>query len=175
MTRRYLLIVLFLSISFAAACKTSKEAPAVATTSPTPSPAPTEDPRTRVAAEEGRSQSLDYSADLTFDKSRPAVREAARQFVATGLPKWTLKGMASQSYESNVFWVDVDLENGQQRKVLSLIVKQFFPESGSPYWKAFSVDRNHASQLHYAHDVEIRRQLDEANDKVQRYENGERP
>ena len=83
--------------------------------------------------------------------------------------------MASQSYESNVFWVDVDLENGQRKRILSLIVKRFFPESGEPYWKAFPIDRSHASQLHYAHDGETQRQLNEANDKIQRYENGEKP
>lgn len=167
MTSRCLFIVLLLSISFAAACKAPRE-PAAA--SPSPSPSPMEDPKARIAREEAESQGNDY-----FDESRREVREAARQFVKTELPQWTLKGMSSQAYEANVFWVDVDLEEGKRQRVLTLIVKQFFPESGAPYWKAFPLDRNHASQLHYARDAEMRRQLEEANDKVERYENGERP
>lgn len=175
MTRRCLLIVLILSISFAAACKASKETAETPSPSPVPSASPAEDSETRIAREESKSQEWPGQDERPFDSSRKAVREAARQFVKFDLPKWTLKGMASQAFEANVFWVDVDLENGQQHRVLSLIVKQFFPESGTPYWKAFALDRNHASQLHYAHDAETQRQLEEASDKVSRYENGERP
>lgn len=175
MTGRWLLILSFLLPSLSVACQGPSKVEELATPSPTSSALPPEDLGTRVAREEALSQSLDYSGDGTFDRNRKAVREAARQFAVTEIPKWTLRGIASQPYESNVFWVDVDLENGQQKWVLSLVVKRFFSETGESYWRAFPINRHLASQLHYAHDVELQRQLNEANDTLQRYENGERP
>lgn len=80
--------------------------------------------------------------------------------VKTELPKWTLKGMASESYEANVFWVDADLENGRRRRVLSLMVKQFFPDDGKPYFKAFPLGKGYTSQLHDAHDSERNAELE---------------
>jgi hypothetical protein len=153
MSGQRLLTVLFLSTLLASACQTPTETPTVSTS---PSPTPSVEPEARIAEEEARSQGNDY-----FDKSRTAVRRAAREFVKRELPKWTLKGMASESYEANVFWVDVDLESGPRKGVLSLIVKQFFPDSGGPYWKAFPLDKTHASQIHDVHDSVVEADLDQ--------------
>jgi hypothetical protein len=150
MTARCLFTALLLCLSLA--CRSADKVENSAKPSPSPS---AEDSKARVAREEAKSQGNDY-----FDRSRTAVREAASQFVKTELPAWTLKGMASEPFESNVFWVDVDLENGQHKRVLSLVVKQFFPESGKPYWKAFPLDKSHASQLHDARDSRIEAELE---------------
>jgi hypothetical protein len=78
--------------------------------------------------------------------------------------------MATESYESNVFWVDVDLENGQRKRILSLIVKQFFPDTGQPYWKAFPLDRSHASRLHDARDADLKKQLKSVTEELEQHE-----
>ncbi|HBB95591.1 MAG TPA: hypothetical protein DC054_09380 [Blastocatellia bacterium] len=154
---RTLLIVLLLSI-LAVACGSTNN-PANAPASPSPSPSP-QDPKARAAKQEASEQASAYGSDPNSD--RGPAREAASQFVKTELPQWTLKGISTEPYESNVFWVDVDIENGPRTRVLSLIVKRFYPENGEPYWKAFPLDKSHASQLHDAHDAEIKRQLDES-------------
>jgi hypothetical protein len=155
------LILLLLSISLTAACKASNGPPVAGSSSPSPSPSPLEDTETRIGREEAESQ-----GDLS-GASRTTIRAAARQYVKEELTDWTLKGMASQaSYEPNVFLIDVDLEKGKQHRVLSLIVEQFFPENGARYWKAFPLDKNHASQLQYARDASKEGELEDANDKL---------
>jgi len=157
--KRIAFIALLFSLGFAAACKASNNPPV--SSSPSSSPAPTEDAETKTAREEAEAQGDN------FRESRTVARIAAQQYIKAELPEWTLKGMASQeSYEQNVFLVDVDVEKGKQHRVLSLIVEQFFTEKGPPYWKASPLDVSHAIQLHYARDASKEQELEDATDKI---------
>ena len=79
------------------------------------------------------------------------------------------EGISTEAYESNVFWADVDIESGKTRRIVSLIVKRFYPEGSDPYWKAFPLDKTHASQLHDKHDSTIRSQLKDVTDELEEY------
>ena len=153
MSSRSLVIALLALIIFSAGCDSGNKAEDA---SPTPSPSPViESPRTLTANAEER-----YQAEQGLVSGRISAREAASQYVKTEMPGWTLRGISAESYDSNIYWVDVDIENGQRKMVVSLIAKAFFLEGGKSYWKAFPLDKSHASQLHDARDSETQRQLD---------------
>jgi hypothetical protein len=97
---------------------------------------------------------------------RVEARVAAANFVKAKLPKWTIKGMSSNAYKWNVFWVDVDIERDTHGLVLNLQVEKFFPESGEAYWKAMPMKKALDDELHDINDADILKQLNDARQEL---------
>jgi hypothetical protein len=153
---RYLMLALLVLTMFQVGCD-SGTPPEKATTAP--SPLPSIEPREIIAEAEQKLQESAYGIS-----GRLGARAAAADFVKTELPKWTLKGMSAVPSDWNVYWIDVEIEQGSEKKILSLIAKPFFPEQGSSYWKAFPLDKNHATQMHEADDSRIKSELNRCKD-----------
>jgi len=170
---RLLIALLTVSLLLIAIGCNTKQVPPSPSPTPTPRPSPSpEEPKERAAKREAVEQNLadQNLADQNFPEiSRSPVRDAATQFVKTELPTWTLKGISTEAYESNTFWADVDIESGKRNRILSLIVKRFYPDNGDPYWKAFPVSDSRASRIHAAHDAEIKRQLNDTTNELEEY------
>ena len=96
------------------------------------SPTPTPKSKAVVVAE----SESDFQQQPDFENlMRAEVRQTVSETVKAKLPSWTIKGLAIEPYQNNVFWVAADIEMGHKNVVLSLVVRRFFPESGNPYWK----------------------------------------
>lgn len=67
------------------------------------------------------------------------VRESARAFVLEHLPWWDVKGIATTGITGSVYLVGVDIESNGQRQTLNLIVRLFFADDGSSYWRAETI------------------------------------
>jgi hypothetical protein len=172
---RLLSLLTMMLLLIASGCERESKAPISPSPLPSPSPSATPlDPKVKAALSEAATIDSLYQHFPKVDLLAP--RQAASALLKSELPDWTLKGLSTEPYESNIFWIDADIEKGNRRRVISLLVKEFYPEDGSPaYWKAFPVDRIHAARLHDLRDISLQHQLDDANEKVNSYENGERP
>jgi hypothetical protein len=112
---------------------------------------------------------------------RAEVRQAVSETVTAKLPAWTIKGLAIEPYQNNVFWVAADIEKGDKNVVINLVVRKFFPESGNAYWKVILENESLRQQLHNMNDADIRKKLTEAKDEIETLNNppeideGERP
>lgn len=86
---------------------------------------------------------------------RAEVRQAVSETVTAKLPAWTIKGLAIEPYQNNVFWVAADIEKGDKNVVINLVVRKFFPESGNAYWKVILENESLRQQLHNMNDADI--------------------
>lgn len=82
-----------------------------------------------------------------YRDARMEARQAAAAYAKTVLPDWNVKGMSSREYAGHEFTVYVDIEKGNQKNVLSLDVRRFFPDSGTSYWRAMPIDQKLLSEL----------------------------
>jgi hypothetical protein len=168
---RNLLITICFTIVVISACggaSNSNSAPA------TPSP---KSNALLVADSEG-----DFQQEDDFPNTmRAEVRETVTDTVKAKLPSWTIKGIATEPYQHNVFWVAVDIEKAGKSVVINLVVKRFFPESGNAYWKAILANESLKQQLHNMNDAQVWKKLNEATDEIETLKNppaedeGERP
>lgn len=148
------LTVVLLSILGLTACENSNS------TSTNASPAPA-DASTKVAKSESDFQN---EADDEH-KIRADVRQATAQFVKANLPSWSLKGISTRAFESNIFWVAADIEKDKRNVVIELVVRKFFPESGAPYWKVVSLRKTLQEQLNDINDADVWKKLEEAQNQ----------
>jgi hypothetical protein len=93
---------------------------------------------------------------------RAAARQAATDFVREHLPKWTIKGLHAEQYNSGAYRISVDIVRGARREVLDLAAQQFFPEEGEPYWKASLLTDTVRDALHDSADYDMLKRLNEA-------------
>jgi hypothetical protein len=142
------------------------------------SPTPTPKSKAVVVAE----SESDFQQQPDFENlMRAEVRQTVSETVKAKLPSWTIKGLAIESYQNNVFWVAADIEMGHKSVVLSLVVRRFFPESGNAYWKVILENESLRQQLHNMNDADIWKKLSEAKDEIESLKNppevdeGERP
>src|SRR5687768_5173115 len=124
------------------------------------SPSPTPTPKSNavlVAESEG-----DFQQKGDFENTmRAEVRETVGETIKSKLPSWTIKGIATELYHGNVFWVAVDIEKAGKSVVINLVAKKFFPESGNAYWKAILATESVKQQLHNMNDADIWKKLNE--------------
>jgi hypothetical protein len=154
--RLALIIILTLSLTTVAACGKSPTVSETAT-SPSPTPIP-ESPAARVARLEDEFQ----NADDDDNKMRAEVREAVTEYVKNKLPRWTIKGLSTQPYQGNIFWVDVDLKNDNQVAVVSLSARKFFSDSGDSYWRVTLLDKALGDRLRDLDDTNLLKELNAA-------------
>jgi hypothetical protein len=102
---------------------------------------------------------------------RAEVRQTVSETVKAKLPSWTIKGLAIEPYQNNVFWVAADIEKGDKSVVINLVVRKFFPESGNAYWKAILENESLRQQLHNMNDADIWKKLNEAKDEIETLNN----
>jgi hypothetical protein len=124
----------------------------------------------------------DFQQQPDFENlMRAEVRQTVSETVEAKLPSWTIKGLAIEPYQNNVYWVAADIEKGNKNVVLSLVVRRFFPESGNAYWKVMLENESVRQQLHNMNDADIWKKLSEAKDEIESLKNppevdeGERP
>jgi len=142
------------------------------------SPTPTPKSNAVVAAE----SESDFQEQPDYENHmRAEVRQTVSETVKAKLPSWTIKGLAIEPYQNNVFWVAADIEKGDKNVVINLVVRKFFPESGNAYWKAILENESLRQQLHNMNDADIWKKLNEAKDEIETLNNppevdeGERP
>ena len=106
----------------------------------------------------------EFQSDVDIDNEiRAEVRQSTADFVKAKLPNWTLKGVSSELYQFQVYWVAADIEKDGRSVVLDLVVRKFFPEAGgNPYWKVVSLRKTLEQQLHDMNDADVWKQLNEA-------------
>src|SRR5439155_24571658 len=76
---------------------------------PQPTPTP-DDPKTRPARAELDFQTEFHVYNTETVETLTNARNAVSEFVKSKLPGWSIKAMASQPYDRNVFTIDADLE-----------------------------------------------------------------
>lgn len=148
---RYVLIVMVLVLS---GCKAGDKAASQNAAPPSPSGTP-----------RSREFAAAYDEDLfqsypDRDEQRAEARETAADFVRANLAGWEIKGVKSELLASS-YRVAVDLQRGDRRETLDLLVERFFPDEGEPYWKARLLTRSLSDALHYAADAAALKKLKE--------------
>lgn len=148
--RQTLTLVVLLTVLMLTACENNSSSNVNSSATPTPNPA------TQVAEAEAK-----FQAESDFDAVfRSEARKAAIEFLKRVAPNWKVKGLSSQPYDPNVFWISADLENGKATAVLLLVAKKFFPENGDPYWRVTAFSSDIDEQLHDLSDDAIQKSLD---------------
>jgi hypothetical protein len=138
------------ALAFYSACGDSvsnKQAP-----SPTPTP---ESPDVHTAKLEHKFESdSDSKGEI-----RAQARHAAMDYIKTKLPMWNLKGLSSELYSDNTFWIVADIEEGKRNFVAVFSVRKFFPEQGEPYWKVIPLRNTMEDLQHALKDEQLLREL----------------
>jgi len=107
----------------------------------------------------------EFQSDNDVDnRMRSQIRSAVVEFVKSNLPNWKLKGVSTELYQFNVFWVAADIEKDGHGLVLNLAVRKFFPESGEAYWKVVPLRKTLEDQLHDMNDAAQLKKLNEATE-----------
>jgi hypothetical protein len=158
MNRRAYLFLLVFALALAGCSASDKS-----TGEPTPTP---DNPATRAARAEEDFQGWRGKLEDRGGEFRTAARNAVAEFVKSRLPGWTVKGIASQSYDENVFSMDADLARESQRVVVTFEVRKFFSESGDGYWLAVPVNKYRLDRLHALTDAQLRKELGEAQEQL---------
>lgn len=155
---RPLSVVLSLLLLTLAACSSDKAA------SPTPRPKPA-----GVVVAESES---DFQEESDWNnETRAEVRQTVSDTIKAKLPAWVLKGISTEPYHNNVYWVAVDIEKNGRSVVLNLVARKFFSESGSPYWKVVLADTTLKAQLHSMNDADTWNKLNEAKEEIENLRN----
>ncbi|MFY9221257.1 MAG: hypothetical protein WAQ98_01230 [Blastocatellia bacterium] len=76
---------------------------------------------------------------------RSEIRTTTKEFIKINYPKWQINGISTLSITGTYYLVGVDLASEKQKKVINLIARMFFSESGQQYWLLESTNLN-ASQ-----------------------------
>lgn len=80
--------------------------------------------------------------------------------------KWQVVGVHSESYAANIYRVIVDVRSGRRSAFIDLMVTQFYPEEGEPYWKVRPLNRAIENYLHAISDDQTLRKLNDAKSEV---------
>lgn len=91
-------------------------------------------------AKESQSRTdTEWETELMGDQeeNRPAVRQAAADFVQKRIPECKILGIASLPYSGTTYVAGVDVNSGEKRYTVNLIVRMFV-QQGEPkiYWRA---------------------------------------
>ncbi|MBN8721848.1 MAG: hypothetical protein J0M03_02875 [Acidobacteria bacterium] len=65
---------------------------------------------------------------------RSEIRTTTKEFIKLNYPKWQINGISTLSITGTYYLVGVDLASEKQKKVINLIARLFFSESGQQYW-----------------------------------------
>ena len=122
-----LLAVTSMVLVFSTSCEDSSVKTSV-TPSPTPTPTPT------VAQVEDQFENEDDSVKSVI---RAEARTAVANYVAERLPSFKLKGLSSELFSNNIFYIAADLEKDKKSVVATFSVRKFFAENGESYWRVY--------------------------------------
>lgn len=80
-------------------------------------------------------------------EDRPAVRQAAKEFVKRLYPESKIEGIAALAYTGTLYLVSADLSFEDRRETINIAVRLFFKDNGEQYWRAEKLDSNFADLL----------------------------
>lgn len=70
-------------------------------------------------------------------ENRSQVRQAAVGYVKTAMPDWKVLGISSFPYSGTLYIVGIDLQFGEKRQTVNVLVRFFVrPDGKTSHWKA---------------------------------------
>lgn len=122
------------------------------------------EPRSPQTKERQTRADTEWWTDLIGDQeeNRPAVRQAAAEFVQKAIPGCKVLGIASLPYSGTTYVVGVDVNSGDKRYTVNLIVRMFVqPGEPKTYWRAEPLSPELAQALLSGYLQRTRKELEE--------------
>jgi len=113
---------------------------------------------------------MELNGELPGGENRPQVRQAAVDYVKAAMPDWKVLGISSFPYSGTLYIVGLDLQFGEKRQTVNLLVRFFVrPDGKTSYWKADPLSPQLVQALSSGY---ARRKDQELNDELENQRGG---